>query len=348
MDCGRRRTGLSTEKGTQVVLFRWSDNFVRIEQNIRSYIVKRLLPLAKSDLAGAEAVVPLGGMNSVIRIVRTKTGPGFVVRVFPRAERARLRSLIAIGKMLQSRGVAVPPTVDWVEDYSESHLVIHSERLIEGQTLVGRCTEAATAPLLAELLLPLHQTKSPQWGPPDNLKSADFSLYSFRRVKYRLRGVRKALSRAADKAVFEKILDWFTAERHRFDTVREFDLTHDKINPGNLLWAPGERKYYLLDLATVRYGVRTKDLVALYHEVLRDDPEAIAQFEKAYWAGSTDGERQQNERLWRWYHAYYHLAEAASQIKRARNSTARYVLADSDYHEKFRRHWDQLLAIINS
>ncbi|MCX8036314.1 MAG: aminoglycoside phosphotransferase family protein [Candidatus Sumerlaeia bacterium] len=329
------------------MLFQWSDNFVRIEQIIRSYIVKRLLPLAKSDLAAAEVVVPLGGMNSVIRIVRTKTGQGFVVRVFPRAERARLRSLIEVGKMLQSRGVAVPPTVDWVEDYSESHLVIHAERLIEGQTLVGHRAEASTAHLLASLFHSLHRTKSPQWGPPDNLESADFSIYSFRRAKNRLRGVRKVLTRTADKAVFEKILDWFTAERHRFDGVREFDLTHDKINPGNLLWAPAERKYYLLDLATVRFGVRTKDLVALYHEVLQEDPKAIAQFETAYWAGSTDGERQQNERLWRWYHAYYHLAEAASQIKRAHNATARYVLADSDYYEKFRRHWDQLLAVIH-
>jgi len=320
--------------------------FLRVEQNIRSYLVRRLLPLVKAELASCEATVPLAGMNSLVRIVRTDDGKGFVVRVYPRSTRKKVRLLVDAYELLRSKGVSVPEIVDWIEDFSKSHLAIYSERLIEGQTLAQCRFAPASSAQLAELLIPLHRAKSPRWGEPKRLKEGDFSAYSMKRVMNRLRRVRKGLTRATDPAVFRKISDWFANQRHRFAEVRQFDLTHDKINPGNLLWADQQKRYYLLDLVTLRYGARTKDLVALYHEILRHDREAIDQFERVYFAAFPDEERRQNEALWPWYHAYYHLAEAASQIKRMHAATSRLALAGSSHYDKFLRHWERLLRII--
>jgi len=318
-----------------------------LDHRIRSYLVKRLLPLVKTDLASCEVKVPLSGVNSIVRLVHIRDGEGYVVRVFPRSERRRARALARAYELLRANGVSVPEIVDWVENYSRSGLTIYAERLIEGLPLSRRPFDPARADRLAELLIPLHRAKSPQWGAPGEPRRGDFSAYLFKRAINRLRRVRKGLTRATDPKVFRKIRDWFANERYRLGRIARFDLTHDKINPGNILWSDAEKRFYLLDLATVRYGIKTKDLVVLYHEILRNDADAVAEFERVYFNAFSEEERREHESLRRWFHAYYHLAEAASQIKRARTATEQLVLAEARHYEKFFHHWQELLRIVS-
>lgn len=323
-----------------------AERFLQVEQSIRSYLVRRLLPLAKADLSSCQVTVPVAGVNTLIRMVHTGDGRGYVMRIYPRSERRRFRTLVAANKLLEQSGVQVPQRLDSIEDYSKSRLAFYVERLVEGLTVAQSRSQPVRAREIAELLIPLHRAKSPLWGEIERPQRGDFSAYCLRRVRHRMRSVRKGLTHATDPAVYRKILDWFAAERPEIASVRQFDLTHDKINPGNLLWAEQENRYYLLDLVTLRYGVKTKDLAALYHEVLRDDPAQIAEFEGVYFAAFPQEERSQNARLWRWFHAYYHLAEAAAQIKRSRAATSKVDLSGSDFYQKFLRQWEQLLAVI--
>lgn len=325
---------------------RLTRRLLHVEHNIRSYLVRRLLPLVESDINSCEVRVPLGGLNTLVRIVRTDNGKGFVVRVLPRGSKKKVRSLAAIYGLLKSKGVAVPGLVDWVESYSKSRLAILAEELIDGKTLAQEPFDRSTVAQLAELFIPLHRVKSPRWGEALQPRRGDFAAYCLKRAKNRLRGVRKRLTRSTDPAVFRAILDWFTVESRRLGALEQFDLTHDKVNPANVLWSESEKRYYLLDLATVRYGVKTKDIVALYHEVLGEDGRLMEQFESAYFAAFPQSEREQNAALWRWFHAYYHLAEAASQIKRARAAKTKAALYAPHHYEKFLHHWRELLAIV--
>lgn len=328
-------------------MFWFSPRFDLVEQNIRSYLVKRLLPLAKSDLRSCQVTVPLPGKNTTIRIVRAKNGQGFVVRIFPPQGRKKMKAQLAAHESLRAKGVNVPEIVDHVERYSRSHLAILTERLIEGHTLRERSLDPATIEQLARLLIPLHRAKSPLWG-AGRWRRGGFASYSLGHVRNRLRAVRKDTTRAIDGATLRRIRDWFIAESHALAALSQFDLTHDKINPGNILWAEQEKQYYLLDLATVCYAAKAKDLVALYHEALGDDPQLIARFEDHYCAAFPEQENKQNISLWRWYHAYYHLAEAATRTRRSHRATSHDAAYELALHEKFLRHWQQLLALINA
>jgi aminoglycoside phosphotransferase (APT) family kinase protein len=162
-----------------------------------------------------------------------------------------------------------------------------------------------------------------------------------------LRSIRKHLRRGTATLELGKINEWFESEKYRLMQIDEFNLTHNDINPGNLLWSGKEGRYYLLDLGLLRYGARASDLVNLHHRILASNAERIAQFQGMYGAAFSEAEQRINESVWRWYHACYHLRRAACHIRRLRNvSTA--AVGENLHYENFLHHWERLQRIVNA
>jgi aminoglycoside phosphotransferase (APT) family kinase protein len=324
-----------------------TQRLLRMDRTVRSYLVERLLPMIGSEIGACRMSVPLDGLNAFARIVQTDDGRGVVVRVFPKSARKHLRDRQATLGLLRDNGVAVPEVVDYVENFSKSGVCFYTKQFIEGHTLAHTPLDPATIPQLAALMAPLHKAKSTAWGEPKRPQSGSFANYEQKQALGRLRSIRKHLRRGTATLELAKIAEWFESEKYRLMQIDEFNLTHNDINPGNLLWSEGEGRYYLLDLGLLRYGARARDLVNLHHRVLASDAERIAEFQRIYGAAFSEAQRRITVSVWRWYHACYHLRCAASHIRRlSKISTA--SVGENLHYENFLHNWERLQRIVNA
>jgi aminoglycoside phosphotransferase (APT) family kinase protein len=160
------------------------------------------------------------------------------------------------------------------------------EEHLPGKMLhLAPCPEGAHA-RLAGALARLHAERRACWGAPAGSRWSGWARRATGYARLRLREVAGALSRlrriGALPAGEERMLRETSRRwRGRLLRVRDFQLIHNDLHPGNILVAEDGR-IGLLDLRRVRFGRRERDLAAVAGRVLQFDSQAFDAFLERY------------------------------------------------------------------
>ncbi|GAB4322596.1 MAG: hypothetical protein Kow0059_17720 [Candidatus Sumerlaeia bacterium] len=324
-----------------------SDLFA-LDRVFQTYLRKHLGRRLKFDPQHCRVIVPQEGVQSNIRLVEFAEGGGVAVRIFQRRDRAIAEQLYHADDLLTQHKVPAPALVDYYESNDRHQLIMLAEERVEGVPAGQVTFDDGKVESLAMTFRRLHRVQSAEWGPPAARREKGFAAEQMRKASHRLSAVKRRGGALVKKQEWKKAAEFMKAWKALLESVKVFRLIHDKINAGNLIYNPAKNEFALIDLVTLQFGHPHKDLIPLYHEVLEENPEHVERFRTLYWADYSESERQQALTIEPFFHAYYHLAECAINLKRLSKWTAKRGLADSAYIEKFARHWSQLLQIVEN
>jgi thiamine kinase-like enzyme len=316
-----------------------------LDIRFKNYVVKRLAKLEKFDLQDCKLSVPLSGVKSFVRLLELPNGQGLIIRAFPRANRKQAYKLYLADDLLEKHDVPAPRLVDYSYKFANGKFTFIAEQYIEGKIIGESEINEALIQNLAKLLRTLHGIKSNKWGDIANTKPRRYSNAQLKKVKNRLSGIRRHSLSPIDSKILKKVKNWFAEWKTEIESIEIFDLIHDKLNPGNFM-VTNDNKVFLLDFATLQYGYKAKDLAQLYAEVLVDSQEYRKIFEAYYFEGMSATEKQTFQRLYPFYHAYYHLSECAINLKRDREYKTRKMDLRASFHKKFIKNWNELQNIV--
>jgi aminoglycoside phosphotransferase (APT) family kinase protein len=145
---------------------------------------------------------------------------------------------------------------------------------------------------------------------------------------------------------FTEVKDWFCSHITPMNRMEGFQLIHNKINRGNVIWCPDRDAMFLLDFATLQYGYRGKDIVQAEWAILKNKPELVSEFQDEYFSHFPGEAREQYGRLSPFYHAYYHLSKCAVSLRRNFEKKARQNAENKVLYKKFLSHWNTLLSLV--
>ena len=312
------------------------------------YIDTRLLPQLGLSSPECSVEVPLGGKKSCLRLVKGKNGKGYVVRAFPKNKRKEAYQLYSADDLLERNKVPAPRLVDFAEEFSSRNVTFVTEEYLEGKNWKELELNEVLVRKLGTLLARLHRVESDHWGPITRDKSpgGSFGNSRLKRVKNRLRRVKKFAPHTISKEEFRGVREWFRAFRIRLDGLERFELIHDKINHGNILYQEEKGDLYLLDFATLQYGCRAKDVIQAECGLLQDNDELIKEFREEYFSAFPEPVKEQFGKLANFYRGYYHLSRSASNIRHDYISRTKRHQFKTNFYDQFLHHWRTLWKII--
>ncbi|MBN1902117.1 phosphotransferase [Candidatus Sumerlaeota bacterium] len=323
-------------------------DIIHIEEAFKDYILNRLFPRFHLTLRECRVEVPLIGRKSCIRFLRTSSGDGYAIRAFLRSRLNEAKLLFSSQRFLEEKGLPVPHIVDLAEKYSSKGVSFLTEEYLPGESweTLERSPEAAGK--LGGLLAQLHLLESDSWG-AFGAKSANgkgFGDSQFGLVKNRLYRIGKFLKNDIPSSEFSEIRNWFRGFTKPLNSFITFQLIHNKINRGNVIFSQDKNSMFLLDFSTLQYGYRGKDIVQAERALLKNDDQLVDEFQKEYFRHFPDETKKMYDVFSPFYHAYYHLSKCAANIRR--NFMMRSNKNDETdlLHRKFLSHWNALLSLV--
>lgn len=332
------------------MLFNYANPY-KFEAIVKKYIKDIISTKYNLDPNLCKIVKPIAGVKSIVRLIEIPDSEGIVVKAYFGSKRKEGQVYKEAIKLLEEIDVNAPRLINYAEKYSSYGMDLLTEEFIPGSNfLKNEITEDLIEPL-AEEMAKMHKKKSSRWGIIADTKSAG-SFYSnwYKRMKNRLNGVKEAywqnVSSTPDTEYLSVIKRFFKRWKSVFEYETSFDLIHDKINPGNIMVGE-DGKIYILDLQTLQFGNKAKDLIPLYHEILKSNKNYIEKFNKRYYEIMGERERESYNRMRDFFHAYYHLAECAINAKRSIKRYENSSMGDKEIaNQKALDHWDKLMKII--
>lgn len=257
---------------------------------------------------------PERGTRSDLLLVRRTSGPGVVVRFFK--NRARGVQVEKASTLARASGVPVPELI--LADNSRAHFLRHGfgvivERLIEGEHPEAGALDRDKLGALGTALARLHAIERERWGRPGQIGLGSyFKKVILARVSNRLDSL-KRFDPEYDPAWRSRMMRIMKEAGKSWDAGPPFALTHDKINPGNLI-ADREGNVFFLDVETLQFGAAGKDLsAAFYYFCGSDSDEEI--FKEAYFAGLRPFHREHFARFEPLYRSWHHLSRWAAKTR---------------------------------
>lgn len=314
----------------------------QIDDAFRKYIKARLLPRLGLSIIECTLEMPLIGRKSCLRILKSRSGEGYVIRAFPANQQAKIEQIRCAFELLNRHGIPAPALVDHAERFSQD-ITFLTEAYLEGTLWRDQPLTEELARKLAGLLAQLHRVQSDGWGSITrrNRPRGSFGRRQFKRVQTRLERIRR-FSPNANRADFRALAAWFRTFQEALDARDRFDLTHEDIRPGNILYHEGG-EVRLLDFATLRFGCRVKDLVDAECSLLRNQRERIEAFREVYFASFPDTVRAQFESVRDFYRGFYYLSRSDSIMRYYLKRKGGFPQA---FHEEFRQHWNAVWTVM--
>lgn len=321
-------------------------NIFLLDQYIKDYLVNVLLPREEVDFAQCKVYIPLFGLKSLIRLVEFPDGRGIALRLFPRRQRSLAHKLYLADDLLEKHNIAAPRIIDYEPSFSRAHLAVIAEEYIVGDHINQISLTDDMIQRIAQLVAALHRIKSPAWGDIEKPGRGRFAQALMRKVAHRLRGIRKHSLATLDRRYLKSVRKWFLRWQSAFAYFPLYDLIHDKLHQGNLIFSADRQNVFLLDFATLQFGYKAKDLAQLYAEILSDDRSLIQKFEHYYFASLKEHELAELRELYPFFHAYYHLSQCAINLKRHYKRKYKDLSFKSSFYNEFLFHWQELQDII--
>jgi len=319
-------------------------NASALESSLREYVREQLLEPRGLGVAEFRLIEPETGVKTFVRLVEIPGQAGYALRVYPRWERWRAVRRLHVEKLLRQNDLPAPRLANWRLGTIWRGPSIVVEELLRGRHVAPGEWTPPRAEQFAETLLRFHAVSSPRHGPVEKPASGAFFDSLWSKVRHRFRGVRRRAGQRVTRRALIETARWFRSWRERFAGMDRFDLIHDKLNSGNVMWMDAEARFALLDFETLQYGCRVKDWAQAEHDVLSEDEAAVQAFRAATVAGLPAPAREFCERVTPFFHAYYHLSEAATALKRSRRST-RLAVVDGNLI-RLDRHWAEMERIV--
>ncbi len=320
---------------------------LQAEQFLKRYVERQLIDsrfLPEDTTAKRlRLVIPLSGVMSVVRIIEIDGVPNKVVRLIDASKRDTVSHLQEVNKLVEKHRLRAPLVLD-VHESQKHGLIALLEEYYEGENPDPKQADRTHIESLARLFSRLHAVQSDRYGAPLSLKRGSFDKDAMGQVKNRMRGVSRRAGSAISGAEQRDAMKWFRAMSKTLTSVNIFSLIHDKPNRGNLLWQPEQKDYAMIDLATMQYGHRAKDLVQVFHEVLDGDVQLIENFLSCYFIDQRHGMMDDFLQVQPFYEGYYQLSACAINCRRAMKQKK--TQGKTFFKAKIRRSWDSLQQVM--
>ena len=319
-----------------------------IDDAFRHYIENRLIPRLERPLSGYRLEVPLSGKKSCLRILKGENGRGYVIRAFSRRNRKEARHLLNVDEILEKNNIPTPRIIDFAEDFSSRKVTFVTEEYLDGKIWSELKITPEKAKNLGDILARLHSVENSSWGKLNNPANpgGSFGKNQIKRVRHRIYRIRKFSPNTVSGAELKAVRDWFRAFRVRLDNTPKFQLIHDKLNGGNVLYSSLKFGLFLLDFATLHYGYRGKDIVQSELGLLKNDPDLIEAFHREYFSAFSADVKKEYNKLRIFYRAYFHLSRSAVNLRRDHDSRTRKHEFKTNYYDRFVTNWRALWEII--
>ena len=319
-----------------------------IDDAFRDYILNRLLPQIGLKTSECTMEIPLMGLKSCIRFLKGPEGRGYAVRALGKRQIKEAHQLKAASDLLERHRIPSPRLIDFAEKYSSRGVTFVTEEYLNTINWEHLEPTAALSRGVGKLLARLHKAESDHWGSIIAPSRGSFGSSQFQWVKNRVHGIRKFPKSRISRSEFRRVLDWFEKYQSRLDGLRRFQLIHNKINRGNVLYSPESGELFLVDFATLQYGYRGKDLTRTEYALLKNDKNLIREFHDEYFTCFPPGTREEFERLSPFYQAYHHLSTSATNIRRDHAICSRNLSSHPNLYNISLHHWKILLQIIEN
>lgn len=315
---------------------------------LKRYVERRLAKSKILPRGEVKIVIPMTGVRSLVRLVEVDNVPRVVVHLYSRSQIGIVDHRMLADNLIERYEIDAPKLLDLYES-DKAGITALVEEFIPGkhpspETLVGVRIEA-----LAKSLHHLHEITSDRFGSlGGRTRRGTFARAAYGQATNRFRGVRRWGPRSIKWGARRRAKKWFRSSAQRFADLESFSLIHDKPNCGNLIWRPDCGRFSFVDLTTLGYGYRAKDLVQVNHELLGNDEAKIAEFESHYFKNGSDSLVEQYRVLAPFFHAYYHLSQCAINCRREKKRGGSLSHFGANFVEKSIHHWDQLEKIMES
>lgn len=289
---------------------------IRVERRLASYLRTHLAPALNLPGGFEEVERTSERPHAPVFMIRPEGAPAFALRLV--GDPGRGERLARAARLAESAGLPTPRLIH--SDFSRAHFREHGFGVIVEEALTGESparaeTTDAHRGALAEALARVHAVESTRWGPPGRFQ---FRVYFegalARRLERRLRWV-QTLDDSFRPEWRETILQFIREERARWSIPGPFALTHDKIHPGNVIFAPDGRAQ-LVDLRGVAFGSVGKDLAAALSFYCAT-PEQTERFKETYFALVHPRWREHYARHEAVYQVSHHLNRWLSRSREA-------------------------------
>jgi hypothetical protein len=275
------------------------------------YLHAFLLPRLAIPAEDLDVAVPRRGARSSLLVLRPPSGPARVARFHrDRAEAARLlraHTLAALHELPAPRIVHHELSLRHRRRHGFAVLV---EEFVEGAHATATDVSDERREALAATLAMFHAIERRFWGEPWRCGWRPFyAAMVHAKILNRIQSLREFEPEfTADDA--ERLIAFSRHMGRRWRGLPPFSLTHDKLNEGNVVFAPSGA--YLIDLLTLRFGAPGKDLAAaLYY--FCSTPEQEADFKRRYFGRLPPRHREHFEEFEPLYRAWHHLSRWAAK-----------------------------------
>lgn len=313
---------------------------------LKRYVERILVPKLDLRAVGYRIVIPHTGVKSCVRRLEFANDLRIVVRCYTQTEKKNLRPRLLADEIFEKHQLPAPRIIDYREQNERPRFIFIAEEEAPGRHLIkGPFPRELIAPL-AQCLAAFHAVRAPLHGPLGKPIGGPFFDAFSRRVKNRLSTLRRYSSKSFEKPLLKPARRWFSRWRDNFAPISIFDLVHGSLNPGNLVWDDAQKRFFLIDFATINFGCKAKDVVQAEHELFSgDDAPAIQkEFRETYIGLLPRVERQQFESVEPFFHAYFHLGQCAISLRReSKKRRLQRNLSGGEY-TKFIAHWRILLS----
>lgn len=339
------------------MLWRREMDVFKLEETLRTYLLKNLLPRLGVDKTNCRITNVLSGVKTIVRIVEPiEESAGFdgaVLRLYPIREKSRAEKNARISSFLISSSVSVPQLIDFCTEYKKDGVIILAEKCIKGKSGVELGFTPPLAAKLAQTLRGLHLIREAAAELKFDFEVPGYAAQMQKRVHQRLKGLKKFIPAEKDeKKYLPQITKWLNGWRERLLQLNQLGLIHDKLHLGNIIFSEKEQRFYLIDVETVQPGSCLKDLMQIYHEALSEKLELLSAFNQAYFEGEPKPISSETlKALTPFFDAYYHLAESAINWRRhfyhlKREKEKGENTQESSFSRNARVHFEELLKII--
>lgn len=298
----------------------------RLTAYLRQWLGPRLLLPSVFEEIERTSWRPSGG----VFVVRPQGAAPLALRLL--SDQGRAERYVRAARLAESKRLPTPRLVfaDTSREHHREHgFSIVVERLIEGAQISRHEMDDAHRSALARTLAQTHSVESARWGAPGSFQ---FRFYFDRELIHRAEKRLRSVQTFDDSFRPEwrsRIERFFRARRSRWSIEAPYALTHDKINPGNVIFTDDGRAH-LIDLRGMTFGSIGKDLAAAL-SFFCQTPEQVDAFKTVYFAGVGPRWRDHYERHEPVYQVCHHLTRWAA---RSRDASAVEKIDDAQREER--------------
>jgi hypothetical protein len=321
-----------------------------LETALKLHVRDNLCARRGWDPAECRLEIPLAGRRSIVRVV---VGPGgrerVVLRLFLAGRQAEeWQALRRALDLFAEHCIPAPRHLHVKEDFAGSGVILVEEEFVAGSPLHQTALKPPVVAAVAQTVGLLHAVRADHWGEVTTPKRHGHFTAWRGRLSNRLRALALHLELAPPRAQRREVSQWARGWVRVFGEMRGFSLTHDKLNPGNVMVTP-EPRAVLIDVGSARWDSAAKDLVQLREEAFAADEPAWKAFLEIHGAAAGPLVAEETRRVTPFFEVYYHVAEcaiAASRLRKAERGRARGSVEQAP--EKIRRHWRAAMEVVAS